>query len=278
MNESNPTIYNGGNGKVLIDEDVLGGTIITDFSSAEAIQNANVVNATGITEIRGGTIIAKYGHAIYNARSGTIIIGTDEVAAGETTSVSTTVPSITGKIYGVSSTSTFKFYDGIIKGGPGTQQISGKAIDGTVSDKPTGYSVINGTEIIDGTTYETATLQKSIPDTIINTESMYVPGAQVRLDGVHNYSNSGTEGKNYEATTWADLSGNNNNGTVTLGSGKWGENYLEFDGSSTWVDLGTQMNYQTITMETTISPDTFGQSRYILNNFEGAGYALYIRR
>ena len=158
LNESNPTIYNGGNGKVLIDEDVLGGTIITDFSSAEAIQNANVVNATGITEIRGGTIIAKYGHAIYNARSGTIIIGTDEVAAGEITSVSTTVPSITGKIYGVSSTSTFKFYDGIIKGGPGTQQISGKAIDGTVSDKPTGYDIVNGTATYNGTEYKFATL------------------------------------------------------------------------------------------------------------------------
>lgn len=266
-----PTIYNGGNGKIIIDEANSGDTVITDYSSNAAIINAYSANATGITEIRAGTIISKSGNGIRNSENGTIIIGKDETAIGETLSVSTTVPSITGVLYGVSKISgTFKFYDGIIKAP------AGHTIDGVVDEKQQGYTVVNGTEVIDGTTYETAFLQKIIPDTIINTESMYVPGAQVRVDGVHNWIGNDKEGKNYETTTWANLNGNDHNGTITLGNGKWGENYLEFDGTSSWVNLGAiNSNYQTL--EATFSIDeikTYDQN--IISNIQTGGGVIYV--
>ena len=109
------------------------------------MERATVQNLTGGTvRILGGTIIGVNQQAISN--EGTLTIGSKDG------SVSTTAPSITGKTYGVKSTSTFNFYDGIIRGRT-------DSINGTVSDVETNYQVANDTVTEDGVTYHTACLE-----------------------------------------------------------------------------------------------------------------------
>ena len=51
------------------------------------------------------------------------------------------------------------------------------------------------------------------------------------------YANTGTT-RNTTATTWKDLSGNNNNGTVS--GATWYDNYLSFDGTNDYVKIPNQ--------------------------------------
>ena len=240
-----------------------------DANSSLEINDGKVTGATcgvfsnGNTDIRGGKIESS--NIGVNIGGGTTTVGVSD------DSVTTTQPIIKGDSYGLASNSgVFNFYDGTIIGP------SGNSLVAVVTGKPQGYTVVNGTEVIEGTTYETAFLQKTIPDTIINTESMYVPGAQVRVDGVHNWIGNDKEGKNYETTTWADISGTGNNGAITLGNGKWGENYLEFDGTSTCVNLGQLDNEkQSIDVTFAVSSITSG-NQSIIGNWEDAGGGISI--
>ena len=238
-----------------------------DANSSLEINDGKVTGATcgvfsnGNTDIRGGKIESS--NIGVNIGGGTTTVGIND------DTVTNAQPIIKGDSYGLARNSgIFNFYDGTIIGP------SGNSLVAVVTGKPQGYTVVNGTEVIEGTTYETAFLQKTIPDTIINTESMYVPGAQARVDGVHNWIGNDKEGKNYEATTWADISGSGNNGAITLGNGKWGENYLEFDGESTWVDLG-EINSDYQTLEVTFSIDSYKSSQTIISNTEAGGGSIY---
>ena len=110
-----------------------------------------VYNAkAGTINVTGGTVTSTGKIGIYNTAEGTLTIGTNET----TPSVSTTVPSITGKTYGVQAGGTFNFYDGVIKG----QNGDGTSINGTVTAMPTGYGIRKTTETENSVTTETAVL------------------------------------------------------------------------------------------------------------------------
>ncbi len=85
--------------------------------------------SNGKIYITGGSITAHNYSGIYNA-SGTVTLGSKD---GNITSV----PTVTGSIYGVQNSATFNFYDGLIKGIDG-------AISGNVSDSD--GTVTNGTD------------------------------------------------------------------------------------------------------------------------------------
>ena len=119
---------------------ISGGTI----SGAFGIHNGEItINSTtygGSLTVTGGTIIGT-NYGIYTLTAATLTLGTKD------STVDTSSPSIqntsSSNKYGVYVTSggTFNFYDGIIKSSSGT----GYAINGTVADTPTGYTVYKET-------------------------------------------------------------------------------------------------------------------------------------
>lgn len=104
------------------------------------------VSATANTIITGGTIIATDGIGVSTYGPLTLGVKNDGV-------VSTTSPVIKAETSGIKCTSTLNFYDGIVKG-------KTSAIDGTISDCEPGYQKTDGTEDIDGTSYNTAYLEE----------------------------------------------------------------------------------------------------------------------
>ena len=99
--------------------------------------------------------------------------------------------------------------------------------------------------------------------TISATNEYITDGQQVRLDGINHGSDD---------STWTDLSGNNINGTTN--NGIWGDKYLEFNGSSTWVNLG-QMNSDYKTLEATFSTDVVPTSEVdIISNYQSGGSGI----
>ena len=111
-----------------------------------------------------------------------------------------------------------------------------------------------------------------------NSNTDYIKsGLVLWYDGINNTGN----GHSSSTTTWKDLSGNGNHGTIngisttpTATSG-WGENYLAFDGTNDWVSIG-EMNLDNFTLEVVVlNPEiiTTGEQMYICN-FETGGYGL----
>ena len=98
---------------------------------------------SGTATITGGTIVSKSQDAVSN--SGTLTIGTKDGT------IDTTTPTMQGATYGITNTSTFNFYDGIIKGITDT-------IQGTISDIEDNSEQIDSQEVIGDTTYNTTTL------------------------------------------------------------------------------------------------------------------------
>ena len=153
-----PTVINY-SGKIIIN----GGNI-----SSEANRAVLQYLDNGTIEIHGGTCTGSvFGAGVQIGElkilGGTIIGGTYGVDATSATATltigskdnksNTTIPVIQSTNIGVrNNVATFNFYDGIIKGD------AGKSIAGTVNDKEEGYEILKGTETIEGTTYETATL------------------------------------------------------------------------------------------------------------------------
>ena len=102
--------------------------------------------ANGKIIIKGGTIEGTNGLAISN--KGILTLGEKQDG-----NISNTSPIVIGKAsYGLKTSGTFNFYDGIIKG------IS-DAISGSISDQEPNTQIINGTETIDGQTYKTVHLE-----------------------------------------------------------------------------------------------------------------------
>ena len=102
--------------------------------------------SAGTLIVTGGTIESSKQQAISN--EGTLIIGSKDGT------VNTTTPVLVGSVYGVKSTGTFNYYDGIIKG-------KTNAINGTVSDQEDNTTIVTGTEVINNVTYKTVILQNS---------------------------------------------------------------------------------------------------------------------
>ena len=121
----------------------ISGTAVLRSSTNE---RATVQNHSGTVNITGGTIISTGFSAVLNESGKTCNIGTKDG------NIDTTSPVIQGTEYGINNSGTLKFYDGDIKG-------ITDAINGTVSDKETNSQIVNGTEVISGTTYKTAHLE-----------------------------------------------------------------------------------------------------------------------
>ena len=97
--------------------------------------------------ITGGTIISTYSTGIAVSNSGTMTIGEKDGV------ISTTVPYIQGTSYGIYSTTSFKLYDGIMKG-------TVKAIYGSTNDLETNSQINDtGYETIGNLNYNTAYLE-----------------------------------------------------------------------------------------------------------------------
>ena len=107
--------------------------------TSSAPERGTVQNQSKSTmTITGGTIISTSQQAVKN--EGTLTIGTKDG------SISVTTPDMRGATYGVTSTGTFKYYDGVIKG-------ITDSISGTISEIETNASRVNTTEVIEGNNY-----------------------------------------------------------------------------------------------------------------------------
>ena len=74
-------------------------------------------------------------------------------------SVDLTTPIIQAKTQGIVSTANFSFYDGIVKAQSGVVSNMSKLVD-----KEDGSEIVNGTENIDGVTYNTMYLSLPEPE------------------------------------------------------------------------------------------------------------------
>lgn len=136
---SKQAVYNDG-GTLTI----TGNPLLTNTSNSRAaVHNLN----HGTLNILGGTIISN-SHAGVNNDGGTLTIGTNDGT------INTTVPSIQGKTYGVTSTVNYTLYDGILRGI--NNAVNNQSRITTIADNST---ITTGTEVINGTTYKTLYLQ-----------------------------------------------------------------------------------------------------------------------
>ena len=104
---------------------------VSGSSTSITGKNGLYNSAGGTLTVTGGTITGTAGDGVHG-NTGTVTIGTNE----STPNVSVTAPSITGSAYGVQTTGTFNFYDGILKGA------TGKSISKQPTAKPTGYVAV----------------------------------------------------------------------------------------------------------------------------------------
>ena len=120
---------------------ITGNAYISSTTSERAtVQNLN----NGVVTITGGTIVSTGFNAIENVS--TMNIGTKDGTIDSTT------PVIQGVNYGINSSKTLNFYDGIIKGKNNT-------INGTISDQEQNSTKIDSTEMINGELYQISYLQ-----------------------------------------------------------------------------------------------------------------------
>lgn len=135
-------IYNDG-GSLTIS----GSAVLRNTSSERApVQNLN----NGTLLITGGTIESTRFSGVANTANLTIGVKDGDPA---------NVPVITGKTYGISSTTNFNYYDGIIKGG--TNAFNDETL---IHDTETTLMMLRKTENIGGVNYEV--VQLGIPITI----------------------------------------------------------------------------------------------------------------
>lgn len=107
--------------------------------TSSAPERGTVQNQPSSTmTINGGIIVSTTQQAVSNA--GTLTIGTKDG------SISVTTPDLRGATYGVTNTSTFNYYDGVLKG-------ITDSISGNVNAMETNSTRVNTTEVIEGHTY-----------------------------------------------------------------------------------------------------------------------------
>ncbi len=112
------------------------------YLSASTSQRAALQNLSGGTvNILGGTIISNNYYGINNA--GTMTIGQKD------DNVDISSPVIQGKSYGLYTTSSVNFYDGVLKGV--TNPINAVS---NIADFEEGYGIVNDDETIDGNLYK----------------------------------------------------------------------------------------------------------------------------
>lgn len=117
---------------------ISGGTITSPSTSYPAVLNESTMTITG------GTITSSAQNGVNNTSNLTIGV--------KDGNINTSAPTIRGTTYGVKNTSTFKYYDGTIKG-------VSASINGTVTEIEDNSTRVDGTEVIDNVTYQTAHLE-----------------------------------------------------------------------------------------------------------------------
>ena len=117
---------------------ISGGTITSPATSYPAVLNESTMT------IVGGTITSNSQNGVNNTSSLTIGIKDGNIDSSS--------PTIMGYTYGVNNTSTFKFYDGTIKG------IS-NSINGSIAEMEDNSTRVDDTETISGNTYHITYLQ-----------------------------------------------------------------------------------------------------------------------
>ena len=124
-----------------------GGTLIISgdaYLSSTTNQRATVQNLNkGTVTFTGGTIVSSGFNAIEN--TATLIIGEQDGT------IDSSNPVIIGRNFGVNNSSSFSFYDGIIKG-------VSKSINGNINNQENNSSRFDSTETIDGNVYNTTCL------------------------------------------------------------------------------------------------------------------------
>ena len=126
------------------------GSHLESAASGQSAEGAKLIRGTvhilsgGIVEVKNATIVGVSGNAISN--EGTMTIG---VKDGNIDNTSVTV---LGKVDGVENVSILNFYDGIIKG-------VDAAIVGPITEIEDNSHMVDGTEVIDGVTYNTKYLE-----------------------------------------------------------------------------------------------------------------------
>ena len=117
---------------------ISGGTISSPATAYPAVLNNSTMTITG------GTITSTQFNGINNG--GTLVIGVKDG------NISTSSVTVVGRKIGVNNTNSFKFYDGTIKG-------VDSSINGTIAEIETNSTRVDGTEVIDGLTYNTTHLE-----------------------------------------------------------------------------------------------------------------------
>ena len=146
----------------------------TAYLSSKATERATVQNQSkGTLIITGGTIVSENNAAVQNA--GTMTIGIKDGNAYMNN------PVFQGATYGINSTSNFKFYDGIVKGRTKAFYSEAKIID-----KEPDYSIVSGTETIDGKTYKTAHLAIAAVIMVAETDGIEYRTLQEAINAVPN--------------------------------------------------------------------------------------------
>ena len=108
--------------------------------TSSAPERGTVQNQSKSTmTITGGVIISTTQQAVNN-NGGTLTIGTKDG------NISVTTPDLRGATYGLTNTSTFNYYDGVIKG-------ITNSINGNITQMETNATRVNTTEVIEGNTY-----------------------------------------------------------------------------------------------------------------------------
>ena len=113
---------------------------------------------------------------------------------------------------------------------------SDTARQAALSESSTVSVTINGTDTVAGRDIsQTATIREISPNNVAPTPSIVTNGLVVNLDAGNTASYPGS------GTTWTDLSGNNNNGTLVNGVGFSSTNggVLTFDGINDYLNLPT---------------------------------------
>lgn len=91
-------------------------------------------------------------------------------------------------------------------------------------------------------------------------------------DGINN-ANSTSHSSN--TNVWKDLSGNNRDGIIS--NATWEDNCLNFNGTSSWVNIGEFNPEQNVTLDLTVSATDWGSTeKDIIANYHNGGYGLDI--
>ena len=140
----------------------------------------------------------------------------------------------------------------------------------SIYDNVTYVSSNNSTwiEVIDDATIQTSNGKRINAYTDVN-NGYISDGLVLWYDG---YANTGTT-RNHTTTTWKDLSGSNNNGTLT--GGTWYKDYLYFDGTDDYVNTNYKPSYDKYTLEAIVYPElTSSSDQEIFNSHNGGGIGL----